>query len=47
MIKLFFVGGSGELGWSAYAEALTNPNYVDAMIATSVPSSHAPASSGS
>ena len=34
MIKLFFVGGSGELGWSAYAEALTNPNYVDAMIAT-------------
>lgn len=34
MIRLFLVGGSGDLGWAAYAEALTNPHYVESMLAT-------------
>lgn len=34
MVRLFFVGGSGSLGWSAYGEALTNPVYVESMVAT-------------
>lgn len=34
MVRLFFVGGSGSLGWSAYAQALINPAYLDAMLAT-------------
>jgi len=34
MVKLFFVGGSGALGWSAYTLALTDSNYLNSMIAT-------------
>jgi len=34
MVRLFFVGGNGSLGWAAYGEALTNPLYVESMVAT-------------
>ncbi len=34
MGKLFLLGGSGELGWMAYAEVLTNAHYLESMVAT-------------
>lgn len=34
MARLFFVGGSGDLGWYAYAEVVTNSIYVESMLAT-------------
>lgn len=36
MGQLFLLGGSGELGWMAYAEVLTNPIYLKSMLATLV-----------
>jgi putative spermidine/putrescine transport system permease protein len=34
MAKLFFVGASGELGWSAYFAAFTEPRYLRSMAST-------------
>lgn len=34
MVKLFMVGGSGELGWAAYTAVATDPVYLHALIAT-------------
>lgn len=34
MGQLFLLGGSGELGWLAYTEVLTNANYLQSMLAT-------------
>lgn len=34
MARLFFIGGSGKTGWSAYAAILTDKNYLNSLIAT-------------
>ncbi len=34
MCRLFLVGGSGNLGWGAYATIVTDPNYFQALLAT-------------
>ena len=34
MGRLFLLGGSGELGWMAYVEVLTNAYYLESMMAT-------------
>ncbi|WP_374301559.1 ABC transporter permease [Ferrovibrio sp.] len=34
MARLFFIGGSGKTGWAAYAAILTDPNYLNSLIAT-------------
>lgn len=34
MGKLFLIGGTGELGWGAYTEVLTNPSYLQSMLVT-------------
>lgn len=34
LTRLFFIGGSGELGWSAYTAAFTEPRYLRAMFST-------------
>lgn len=34
MARLFFIGGSGRTGWAAYAAILTDPNYLNSLIAT-------------
>ncbi|MGN1055194.1 MAG: ABC transporter permease [Comamonas sp.] len=36
MAQLFVIGGSGELGWWAYAEVLTNAHYLKSMAVTLV-----------
>lgn len=34
MARLFLVGGSGEAGWGAYAAIVTDPRYVQSLVAT-------------
>jgi putative spermidine/putrescine transport system permease protein len=34
MVRLFFIGGSGTMGWAAYAAILTNANYLASLTAT-------------
>jgi len=34
MARLFMVGGSGSMGWGAYAAILTDKNYFNALLAT-------------
>jgi putative spermidine/putrescine transport system permease protein len=34
MVRLLLVGGSGELGWAAYAAVATDPVYFRALVAT-------------
>src|SRR3546814_5396326 len=34
MVRLFLIGGSGKLGWSAYATIVTNANYFSSLVAT-------------
>jgi putative spermidine/putrescine transport system permease protein len=34
MARLFLVGGSGPMGWGAYAAILTDANYFNALLAT-------------
>lgn len=34
MARLFLIGGSGTLGWSAYATIVTNANYFSSLVAT-------------
>lgn len=34
MARLFLIGGSGPLGWAAYAAIVTEPNYLKALLAT-------------
>lgn len=34
MAQLFFIGGSGNTGWAAYAAILTNANYFNSLVAT-------------
>jgi putative spermidine/putrescine transport system permease protein len=34
MARLFLVGGSGSMGWGAYAAILTDANYFNALLAT-------------
>ncbi|WP_300296811.1 ABC transporter permease [Ferrovibrio sp.] len=34
MARLFFIGGSGKTGWSAYAAILTDANYLNSLFAT-------------
>ena len=32
--RLLLIGASGPLGWSAYASAITDPRYLESLIAT-------------
>ncbi|HEX6957117.1 MAG TPA: ABC transporter permease [Ferrovibrio sp.] len=34
MVRLFLIGGSGTLGWAAYATIVTNANYFGSLLAT-------------
>jgi putative spermidine/putrescine transport system permease protein len=34
LARLFLIGGSGPLGWSAYAAALTEPRYLASLVST-------------
>ena len=34
MARLFFIGGSGKTGWSAYAAILTDSLYLDSLLST-------------
>ena len=34
MVRLIWVGGSGEMGWSSYAAILVNPRYIQALVST-------------
>ena len=34
LVKLFIIGGSGELGWSAYSAAFAEPRYWRSMVST-------------
>ncbi len=34
MVELFFIGGSGERGWAAYAAIITDENYFETLVAT-------------
>jgi putative spermidine/putrescine transport system permease protein len=34
MVDLFFIGGSGKTGWSAYTAIVTNRNYFNSLLAT-------------
>ena len=36
MARLFAIGGSGELGWSAYSAAFLEPRYLRSMVSTVV-----------